>query len=165
MKAVSVAVGALVLGLTAGTAMAEMSAADKTFATKAAAGGAAEVELGRLAAQSASDAKVKEFGQRMVADHTLANQELQQIAKAQSLTLPTRPDAADSATEQKLRNLKGQAFDAAYMRDMLQDHRKDIADFSKEAETGRDPALKAFAQKTLPTLQQHLQMAEAAQPK
>ena len=103
---------------------------------------------------------MREFGQRMVTDHSQANQELQAIAKQQNLTLPAKADAASAATEQRLKASSGAAFDSAYARDMVQDHQEDIADFQKEASSGQDPALKAFAQKYLPVLQHHLQMAQ-----
>lgn len=153
-----IAAGLLILGT--GHAMAQMSAADRTFATKAAAGGEAEVVLGRLATQKAGSQQVRQFGQQMVTDHTQANQELQAIAKQQKLTLPTKPDAASTATEQRLQNSLGANFDSAYARDMVQDHQQDVADFREEASSGQDPALKGFAQKYLPVLQHHLQMAQ-----
>jgi len=148
--------------LVAAPAMATLSATDRTFAQKAAAGGLAEVSLGQLAQQNASSQQVKEFGQRMVTDHSQANQELQQIAQSENLTLPTTPESKDQALQKRLSALKGTAFDAAYTQDMVRDHQQDIAEFKREAESGQDPALKAFAQKTLPVLQQHLQMAQAA---
>jgi putative membrane protein len=154
-----------VLGLLAGQAMAAPSAADKTFATKAAAGGIAQVELGHMAEQKAASPRVKQFGQRMVNDHSQANQELQQIARQQNLDLPTQPDSKDRTTEQRLGGMNGAAFDSAYARDMVNDHQQDIAAFRKEADSGTDPALKGFAQKYLPVLQQHLQMAQAMEQK
>jgi putative membrane protein len=154
-----------IIGLAASQAMAAEPAADKTFATKAAEGGLAEVTLGQLAEQKASSPQVKQFGQQMVTDHSQANQELKQIAEKQHLTLPTQLNSKDKATEQKLRGLSGAAFDKAYMQDMVQDHQHDIADFQKEAQSGQDPQMKAFAQKYLPVLQKHLQLAEAATPK
>jgi putative membrane protein len=162
MKQLSITLGALAIGFAATQAMAQMSPADKTFATKAASGGMAEVQVGRLAAQNAGSPAVREFGQKMATDHTQANQALQEIARQQQLTLPTAPASADQATEERLRAMKGNAFDTAYMKDMVQDHRQDVADFRKEAESGTDPALKAFAQKYLPALEQHLKMAETA---
>jgi putative membrane protein len=159
-----VAITAIAITFAAGSAMAQqLSPQDKTFATKAAAGGQAEVMMGQLAEKNGSSQQVKQFGQRMVQDHTQANQELMVIARSQNLTLPTTPDAKDRSTEERLSNMKGQAFDTAYIQDMVQDHQEDIADFQKEAQNGQDPALKAFAQKYLPVLQQHLQMAKAAQ--
>jgi len=166
MKTLSIAVGAMALGLAAGPVMAQsISPADKTFATNAASGGQAEVTLGQLAVQNATSPEVKAFGQRMVTDHTQANQALLQIAQQKGLTIPNQPDAADRTTAERLKTMKGPAFDRAYMSDMVQDHQKDVAEFRQEAETGTDPALKAFAQKYLPVLQQHLQMAENANPK
>jgi putative membrane protein len=166
MKALTAAIATVAITLAAAPAMAQpIGPADKTFATKAAAGGEAEVQLGQLARKNAEAPQVREFGERMVSDHTRANQALQEIGKQQEMTLPTVPDAANRATLERLANLNGRAFDSAYMHDMVQDHETDIADFRREAETGRDPALKAFAQEYLPMLEQHLRMAKAAEGK
>jgi putative membrane protein len=153
---------AALFALVAGSALATVSATDRTFAQKAAAGGLAEVSLGQLAQSNASSQQVKDFGHQMVTDHSQANQELQQIAQTENLTLPTTPDSKDQALQKRLSGLNGAAFDAAYTQDMVRDHQQDIAEFKREAQSGQDPALKAFAQKTLPILQQHLQMAQAA---
>ena len=150
-----------VLGLAATQSMAALSKADQTFAEKAAAGGLAEVSMGQLAQQNGSSDQVKQLGGQMVTDHTKANQELQQIAQNENVTLPTEPDSKDQAVQKRLGDLKGTAFDSAYSKDMVRDHKQDIADFRKEARSGQDPALKAFAQKTLPVLQEHLRMAQA----
>jgi putative membrane protein len=133
-----------IVGLCAGQASAALSAADKTFVNEAASGGLAEVQLGQLAQQKASSPQVKQFGQRMMDDHTKANQELQAIAETENLTLPTQPE--------KYR---------AYIEHMVQDHEKDVAAFRKEARSRQDPAVEGFAQKYLPVLEQHLQMAKA----
>jgi len=146
-------------------AWADAPPADKTFANKAAAGGLAEVELGRLAEKNASSANVKAFGQRMVTDHTQANQELMAIAKQQNLVLPKTPDDATKSKMTSLAAKKGSAFDQAYAADMVQDHQEDVADFEKEATSGQDPALKNFALKYLPVLKQHLSMAQSLQTK
>ena len=133
---------------------------DNSFVTKAAQGGMAEVQLGKLAQSHAASDKVKTFGQRMVDDHTKANDELSKIAGQKGVTLPTSLNAKDQATMDRLSKLNGAAFDRAYMQDMVKDHREDIAEFKKEANSGQDPDFKAFASKTLPTLQEHLSMAE-----
>jgi putative membrane protein len=133
---------------------------ESTFVTKAAEGGLAEVELGNLAVQKASDPKVKEFGQRMVDDHTKANDELKSIAANKGITLPTTLDSQSAAMKNRLSTMQGAAFDRTYMRDMVNDHRKDVAEFQKEADLGSDPDVKAFAGKYLPTLQEHLKLAE-----
>jgi putative membrane protein len=153
------------LGLLSAQAMADLSSADKTFMEKAARDGLAEVQLGQLAEQKAASPKVKQFGERMVTDHSKANQDLQQVAKQLNVTLPTQPDAEDLATAQKLRSESGAKFDEAYMKDMVSDHREDLAAFKKEAQSGQDPAVKNFAQKYVPVLEQHLSLAEAAEPK
>lgn len=138
----------------------KLSENDKIFATKAATGGMAEVSMGELAQRNAQSPQVKQFGERMVTDHGKANAELKQIAHQQDFTLPTNVDSAHRAVEQRMTALKGGQFDAAYIKDMVQDHQEDIADFQREAQSGQDPALKQFAQQTLPILQQHLKMAQ-----
>jgi putative membrane protein len=150
------------VGLLTGQAVAAMSATDRTFAQKAAAGGLAEVALGQLALQNGSSQQVKDFGQRMVTDRGQANQELQRIAQSENLALPTSLDSKEQALQKRLSSLKGPAFDAAYTQNMVKDHEQDVAEFKREAQSGQDPALKAFAQKAVPILQQHLQMAQAA---
>ena len=160
MQKTAAIIGAGMFIVLTGHAMADLSSADRTVATKAAAGGQAEVALGQLAAEKAGSQPVRQFGQQMVQDHSQANQELQAIAKQQNLTLPSKPDSASVATEQRLQTSSGTAFDSAYTRNMVRDHQKDVADFQKEATSGQDPALKAFARKYLPVLQHHLQMAQ-----
>ncbi len=134
--------------------------ADNTFVTKAAQGGMAEVELGKLAQQRASNEAVKDFGKRMETDHSKANEQLKTIAVNKGITVPTTLNAKDQATMDKLSKLNGAAFDRAYMEDMVKDHRMDIAEFQKEANSGDDRDVKAFASTTLPTLQDHLKVAE-----
>jgi putative membrane protein len=163
MKRLPTTIGAIVVIFTAGQALAALSPADKTFATKAASDGAAEVMLGKLAMHNAGSAQVRQLGDRMVTDHTQANDELQQIGRREDLTLPTRPGTNGQAMDERLGNMKGQTFDATYTRDMVQDHEQAIADFRKEAATGQDAELKAFAQKYLPVLERHLQLAKAAE--
>jgi putative membrane protein len=142
-----------------------LSPADKRFVKAAAQGGMAEVELGRLAVEKAASDDVKKFGQRMIDDHSRANDQLKQVAAQQGITLPTTLDAKDEATKERLSKLSGDQFDKAYMRDMVRDHKKDIADFKSESSTGRDSAVKNFASDTLPTLESHLKEAETIEPK
>jgi len=140
-----------------------LTSGDSTFANKAAAGGMAEVKLGQLAKEKASSQKVKDFGQRMIDDHTKANDELKDIAGRKGITLPTSLDSKDQATYDRLAKLNGVEFDKAYMRDMVSDHRTDVSEFKRESEHGTDPDLKAFAAKTTPILEQHLQLAESTE--
>jgi putative membrane protein len=141
---------------------ASKSNADHQFVMEAAQGGMAEVELGQLATEKASSDAVKQFGQRMVTDHGKANDELKSLAQSKNIMLPTDIGAKHKATKDKLSKLSGAQFDRAYMQEMLTDHRKDVNEFKKESQSGKDPDVKAWAAKTLPTLQEHLQMAESA---
>ncbi|HEY0408153.1 MAG TPA: DUF4142 domain-containing protein [Pyrinomonadaceae bacterium] len=137
------------------------SSADQKFAMEAAMGSMAEVELGRLAAQRGSSDAVKQFGQRMVNDHSQANSELMQLASTKGITLPTALDAKHQSQMAKMSQLSGAAFDRAYSKEMVKDHEKDVSLFQKQSMRGGDSDLKSFAAKTLPTLQEHLQMARA----
>jgi putative membrane protein len=153
-----------VISLAAGQAMAALSAADRTFAEKAAVGGMAEVASAQLAQQKAISPQVKQFAAKMLADHSQANTELQQIARQENITLPSQPDRKHVMAERDLNKLTGPSFDKAYVQEQVRDHEETVALFRQQATSGQDPALKAFAQKTLPILQQHLQMAEGMKP-
>jgi putative membrane protein len=152
-------------GMQSGSQTGKMSMSDKKFAKEAAQGGVAEVELGQLAAQKASSDDVKKFGQRMVDDHSKANDKLKQLASSKGINLPTDPDASQKATKNRLSKLSGEQFDKAYMREMLKDHKKDVAAFESESNKGQDPDLKSFATETLPTLRDHLKDAQSIAPK
>jgi putative membrane protein len=137
-----------------------VSAADKAFVREAAVGGMAEVDFGTLAKDKASSDDVKSFGDRMVTDHGKANDELKQWADQNHVTLPTELDAKHKATHDRLAKLSGAAFDKAYMRDMVADHKTDVAKFRTESKTAHNADLKAWAGKTLPTLEDHLKLAQ-----
>jgi putative membrane protein len=143
-------------------AQSAVSAADKTFMSKAAEGGLAEVQLGQLAEQKASAQPVKEFGHRMVMDHGKANDKLKGIASTKGVTLPDSLNAKDKALYNKLSAMSGDAFDKAYMQAMIKDHNADVAEFRKEAMAAKDTDVKSFATSTLPTLEDHLRMAKEA---
>jgi putative membrane protein len=133
---------------------------DQKFATNAAIGGMAEVQLGQLAAQKGASDEVRQFGQRMVDDHTKANQDLMQVASGKGWTLPTSLDAKTQAEVTRLSGLSGDKFDKEYVKMMLDDHKKDVGEFQKESTSGADADIKSFATRTLPTLQDHLQMIQ-----
>jgi putative membrane protein len=136
---------------------------DKQFAMKAAQGNMAEVKMGQLAEEKGSNDSVKNFGRRMVEDHTKANGELKQAATRDNVTLPTDLDKHDQMVYNHLSKLSGDAFDRAYAKDMVSDHRKDITAFKQEAANGQDPDIKNFASSTVPTLEQHLDLAKEMQ--
>ena len=131
----------------------------KTFAMKAADGGMAEVELGRLAAQKGSNDRVKQFGQKMVDDHTKANDNLKQAAGQAGIELPADTSAKHKQLVQKLSGMSGAAFDKAYMDAMVKDHVEDVAEFEKASKAPGNSPIRTFAASTLPTLKEHLQMA------
>jgi len=139
--------------------------ADQTFIHTAAMDGMAEVEHGRLAAQNALQDDVKQFGQRMVDDHSKAGDELKGLASKKNATLPTELDAKHKAMQDKLAKMKGADFDRAYMAHMVTAHQQAVALFEKESKGGTDAEVKAWAAKTLPTLQEHLKMARGIKPK
>jgi putative membrane protein len=137
------------------------SGTDSTFVKNAAVGGMEEVQLGQMAAQKASNPEVKNFGQRMVDDHTKANSQLQQIAAQKGMTVPAALPASKRKDIDRLTRLNGAAFDRTYMSMMVQDHKKDVSEFQKAAKSAKDADIKSFASTTLPTLQDHLKMAQS----
>ena len=139
--------------------------ADNDFMVKAAQGGLSEVNMGNLAAQKATNADVKAFGNRMVTDHSKANDELKQLAATKGVVLPGDVDAEQKKTMDAMSAKSGKDFDKAYMDDMVKDHEKDVKEFEKESKSAKDADLKAWATKTLPTLQEHLRMAKDTQKK
>jgi len=152
-------------GLAMAFCLSAKSSPDSKFAMTAAHGGAAEVEMGKLAADKGSDPDVKAFGQQMVDDHSKANDQLMSVAKDESMTLPSEPNPKQKAMMAKLKMLSGSAFDKAYVNAMVKDHIEDVADFKKESTSGADPKIKDFATTTLPTLQGHLDKIKAIQSK
>lgn len=145
----------------AGKSAKQVSNSDRQFVKEAADGGMAEVELGQLATEKGSSSGVKKFGQRMVDDHSKANDQLKQIASEKGIQLPATPSAKNEKLKQHLSKLSGTDFDQAYMSAMVKDHREDVAAFQRESQVGNDPDIKQFAAETLPTLQDHLKQAES----
>jgi putative membrane protein len=133
---------------------------DESFYKKAAEGGISEVEQGQLAQEKGHSQAVKDFGAMMTKDHSAANEKLKAIATSKGIDLPTSSSAMQMATKGKLEVLSGDSFDKSYIKGMVKDHQEDIKEFEKEAQQGQDPQAKAFAQKTLPTLREHLSKIE-----
>jgi len=127
---------------------------------KVAQGGMLEVELGKLAQAQASSDAVKQFGSRMVTDHSKANDQLKELAAQKGVTLPAAMSNQQKHDVSKLASLSGAAFDSAYVSMMVQDHKKDVAEFQKESKSGKDSDVKGWAATTLPTLEGHLKMIE-----
>jgi putative membrane protein len=139
----------------------KLSRSDASFVKEAAAGGMMEVELGKLAQEKASSDKVKQFGKRMEDDHSKANAELKQLASTKGVDLPTALEGKQKSTVERLSKLSGAQFDRQYMTTMVSDHKEDVSKFQSESSKAKDPDVKQFAGKTLPTLKEHLQLAES----
>lgn len=137
-----------------------VNAQDRTFVTTAASSGLMEVETGQLASQKGASAEVKSFGQQMVTDHSRANERLMTLARNKGMSPPAQMNAQHRQQTQRLSGLSGAEFDRAYITQMVQAHQQDVALFEQQSRNGGDPDLRAFAQETLPTLRQHLEMAQ-----
>jgi putative membrane protein len=154
---------AVFIGLTLSASAAERhgksASADQHFLTEAIQGDLAEVNMGKLAQQKGQSDRVKQFGQMLEQDHSEHLQKAQQIASQSGLQAPSEPTAMQQSTYQKLNSMPADKFDAAFARDMVRDHEKDIGKYRKEANSGSD--LADFAKQTVPVLEKHLQSAEA----
>ncbi len=137
-----------------------ISALDRQFIIDAAQGGMAEVSLGKLATERATSDEVKEYGQRMVQEHTRANKELLQLAAQKGVTPPSDMGPKYEAAMERLSQLPRESFDEAYMNEGgINGHLESEAVYRRQSQLGEDADLKAFAAKILPTIQEHLQMA------
>jgi putative membrane protein len=133
-----------------------VSADDSKFAVDAANGGMTEIELSKLAQQKATSSKVKDFAAMMVMDHSKAGAELMAVAKTKNITLPDSINADSKKAVADLSAKTGSAFDKAYVSQMVDDHKKTVDMFEEASKNLKDPDLKAFVDKTLPTIKGHL---------
>ena len=137
--------------------MNSQSAMDKMFVKKALEGSMAEVKLGQLAVQKGTDPQVKQFGQRMVDDHTKLIEEMKPVAEQLGVKVPTELSKKDQATLTKMEALLGADFDNAYIKDMVKDHKADDKDFKQEIANGQNPAVKDAAKQGDQVIESHLQ--------
>ncbi|SPB15996.1 membrane protein [Caballeronia novacaledonica] len=145
-------------GAASATPSARLSPGDQQFLQDAGEAGATEIAASKLALTHASDRQVREFAQRMIVDHTKLARNLDVLAKRHGITAPP---AADTSVIGSLQNLQGAEFDKAYIEKVAVDgHRKAVALFEKESESGNDTALKAAAAKALPVISHHDEMAQ-----
>jgi putative membrane protein len=145
------------------TTVASQKGADTAFMFMAADAGMMEIELGKFAQQNAQNAQVKNFGAMMVADHTDAANELKSLATSEGITLPDSIKPEHRRMVEDMKKMKAKDFDKHYIDMMVSDHQKVIDGFKDESTSGKDSLVMAFASKTLPTLQKHLDAAKAAQ--
>jgi putative membrane protein len=134
---------------------------DQDFVRKALEGGAAEVQLGQLAEQKSQSDDVKQFGQKMVQDHTqLGDQVIKPVAKQLGVKEPKGLSKKDKQLVASLEGLSGPQFDQEYIRAMVKDHQQDLKDFKSEAQMSQDPNVKKAAEEGTNVTSQHLQMIE-----
>jgi putative membrane protein len=138
----------------------QQAMADQAFVRKALEGGAAEVQLGQLAQQKSQSDDVKQFGQKMVEDHTQLGEQMKPIAHQLGVKEPKGPSKKDKELAAKLEGLSGQQFDEAYIQAMVKDHKQDLKDFKQAAQTTQNPNVRQFAQQGMGVISQHLQMIQ-----
>jgi putative membrane protein len=147
-------------GLPAGAQMMHhVSAGDRAFMTTASEANYDEIAAGRLAAAQGRSDTVRTLGQRYADNHRSNEQKLVAVAARLGVTLPMHPSSAGRMQLQQLRGLSGRAFDAAFLRDEMHDHMQAIGAFQEEARSGRSPSVVAYANTSLPVLEEHLQLA------
>ena len=139
----------------------EVSKADKHFILAAAQGGIVEVKLGELAVQKATRADIKAFGKLMTTDHAAINADLKALASQKGIVLPVELDAKHQEMVDKLAGLPNAEFDDAYIKAMTKDHKMDVKEFHAEAAKTEDADIKAFVNKSVPVVEEHLRQITA----
>jgi putative membrane protein len=156
MRGLSVIASGLLLSVSMAQAA---DKASESFLTNAIEGNFAEVEMGKLAQSNGQSEGVKSFGNMLVTDHSAANDKALAAAKSMNMTAPTGPNAKQKADHDKMAKMKGAEFDKMFAKDMVADHKKDIAQYKKES--SRQDAAGQYAKDSLPTLQKHLETAQS----
>jgi putative membrane protein len=143
----------------------DLAHADKSFLTSAYEDGLAEVKLGEMARRKTGNPDVKSYAARIDTDHTKATVELKTLAESKKVTVATDVTTMAAAKAKLLDAKVGADFDKGFVSAMVSDHKKAVKAFEKAANEAKDTDVKAFAAKTLPTLKEHLTMAEDLQKK
>jgi putative membrane protein len=139
----------------------KLTSKDKSFITDASEAGATEIQLSELADKKSSNADVKELAAMMIQDHKKAGAELEKIAAAKGGEASKTPGVKQKASILLIETKSGASFDKSFADTMVSDHEEAVALFESASKDGvDDPGLKAFAEKTLPTLKHHLKAAE-----
>jgi putative membrane protein len=142
-----------------------IGSADQQFVQQAASSGMAEVELSNMVAGKSQNEAVKQLAQRIAQDHQQGNQQLQSAVQQANGTMPTDLDESAQDMRDRMSKMSGAALDKAYINHIIEHHQKDIQLYEQEANNGTESGIKSFAQSTLPTLREHLQMAKQTQAK
>jgi len=138
---------------------AKVAKSDVSFIEKAARGSIMEVEAGKVALEKSQNAEVKEFAQHLVDDHTKLNEELSNLVAPKGVIMASAMNPAQKKIIAKLSETPADKFDAAFIRTAIDDHKKDIAEFEKAAQSAKDHELRDWVNATLPKLKMHLEMA------
>ena len=136
------------------------SAQDKMFVKTAMQGSMAEIQLGQLTLQKSQNDQVKQFAQRMIDDHGKLNDQMKPVAQQIGVDTPTDVAKKDKKVMAKLQGLSGSAYDQAYLKDMVKDHKQDLNEFQTEASSGQDQTVKDAANQGSKVIAQHLQMVQ-----
>ena len=137
-----------------------LSSVERSFINSAQEGNLAEIEIAKIVEQKATDPAVKDFASRMVTDHTQLSQDLKTLAESTGATLPTQPTTAEKTQKDNLEKLSGAKLDDAYVNSQLADHKEAISAYENEIEHSHNQAVKDYAEKALPTLQDHIRISE-----
>ena len=132
---------------------------DESFLKQAAEINLTEIALGK-AAEHSSDAHVKKIGQMLVKDHSEANRNLERLAASKGVSLPTEPSLWDRHSIHSIEKEQGDKFNKEFLSFNQKGHEKAISLFEKESARTQDPDIKAWAQKMVPSLKEHLAMAQ-----
>jgi len=132
-----------------------LNAADVAFVKRAAASGMAKVKVADLGVKKASRADVKAFAEVLVADYTMVNKELKTLAATKGVELSAVIEPAHATTIQKLEKLSGADFDKAFLAELVSSHKKGVSAYEEASKDSKDKDVKAFADKTLPTMKAH----------
>ena len=148
------------LGHMGGVKSGQQSAIDKIFVKKVMQDSITEVQLGELTLKKTSDDKVKEFARKMIDDHTKLNEQMRPVAQHLGVDVPTEGSKKDKSLVSKMDGLSGGAYDQAYIKEMVKDHKQDLSSFHMEASNASDPGVQDAAEQGSKTIAEHLQMAQ-----
>lgn len=139
----------------------KLSTLDKSYLKMTAQSNLEEIQAGPILAPRAGSPQDRAYARRMVRDHTRAQEALKRVAARTGDTLPTDISDEQKAIIHRLSQMRGARFDAAYKQEMIRDHTGDIATTRREISLGKNPVVRASAQKNLRLLQTHLMLARA----
>ena len=134
--------------------------ADMPFVREAASGNLMEIQLGQMAQNKASNPAVKQFAQRMVADHNNLQNQLTSVASTGGQSFTPTMDSRHQNQINRLQGLSGAEFDRNYMSLMIRAHQRDVNNFQSQSQSANSTQVRTLASNSLPVLQQHLSLAQ-----